>query len=111
MRSSSPSSPPRSAAGRTPSPTPEESARLAYEEYGSDLGLNPPEKEELQAEQQNQLVVSEETDAAGLFTISEELAAKNVELLALAGHEVDADSFFDMSLLEEVYEANPDLLS
>lgn len=89
---------------------PEESARLAYEEYGSDLGLNP-EKEELQAEQQNQLVVSEETDAAGLFTISEELAAKNVELLALAGHEVDADSFFDMSLLEEVYEANPDLLS
>lgn len=88
---------------------PEESARLAYEEYGADLGLDP-EKEQRQAEAQNQLVVSDETDANGLFTISDELAAKNIELLALAGHEVDQDAFFDPTLLQEVYEENPDLL-
>ncbi len=88
---------------------PEESARLAYEEYGADLGLDP-EKEQRQAEAQNQLVVSDETDSNGLFTISDELAAKNIELLALAGHEVDQDAFFDPTLLQEVYEENPDLL-
>ena len=55
-------------------------------------------------------MVSDETDANGLFTISDELAAKNIELLALAGHEVDQDAFFDPTLLQEVYEENPDLL-
>lgn len=89
---------------------PEESARLACEVYGADLGLDP-EKEQRQAVAQNELAVSEETDAAGLFTISEELAAKNVELLALAGHEVDAETFFDPSLLQEVYEDDPALLT
>ena len=89
---------------------PAESARLAYEEYGADLGLDP-EKEQRQAEAQNQLVVSEETAANGLFAISDELAATNVELLALAGHEVDQGSFFDPTLLQEVHEENPDLLA
>ncbi|GAA1323278.1 ABC transporter substrate-binding protein [Brachybacterium rhamnosum] len=89
---------------------PEESARLAYEVYGKDQGLDP-EKETRQARAQNELVVSDETAASGLLTISDELAQKNVELLALAGHEVDASTFFDPTLLQDVFEAQPDLAS
>ncbi|WP_157156847.1 ABC transporter substrate-binding protein [Diaminobutyricimonas sp. LJ205] len=90
---------------------PEESARLAVEVYGADLGLDP-EKELQQAIAQNeQLVVTEETDANGLFTISNELIDANIEILALAGYDIAADQLFDMSLLAEVYEEHPELLN
>lgn len=89
---------------------PEESARLAVEEYGADLGLDL-EKETRQAEIQNeQLVVSEDTEANGLFTVSDELAAQNIEVLGVAGYpELTVEDVFDLSLLAEVYEENPEL--
>jgi ABC-type nitrate/sulfonate/bicarbonate transport system substrate-binding protein len=88
---------------------PEESARLAVEEYGQDLGLNLA-KEIQQAEAQNtKLVTSAETDANGLFTISPELIEQNIEILGVAGYELTAEQVFDTSLLEEIYEENPDL--
>lgn len=87
----------------------EESARLAVEVYGKELGLSM-DKERGQAEAQNtKLIVSEETAANGLFTISEELQEKNIEILKLAGFDTTADQIFDMSLLDEVYEENPGL--
>ncbi|MCQ1946259.1 MULTISPECIES: ABC transporter substrate-binding protein [unclassified Arthrobacter] len=88
---------------------PEESARLAVEVYGTDLNLDTA-KETRQAEEQNtKLVVSADTEANGLFTISDSLIAENLEILKLAGYDLTAEQVFDMSLLAEVYEENPEL--
>lgn len=86
-----------------------ESARLAVEVYGKELGLSVA-KEKGQAEAQNtKLIVSDETKANGLFTVSDALMAKNIEILKLAGYDTTADKIFDMSLLGEVYKENPGL--
>ncbi|WOF22432.1 ABC transporter substrate-binding protein [Microbacterium betulae] len=87
---------------------PDEGARLALEEYGADLDLDP-EKTLAGMLATNELVVTEETEANGLFTISEELQAETVESLARAGIELEVSDLFDLSLLEEVYAENPDL--
>ncbi len=86
---------------------PEEAARLAVEDFGADLGLDPPEKENRQAEEQISLVSTEETDADGLLTMSETLMQQNVEALADAGFDLTVEDCFDASLLEEVYAEHP----
>ena len=87
----------------------EESARLAVEVYGADLNLDPA-KETRQAEEQNsKLVVSAETEANGLLSISDSLIKENLSILKLAGYDLAAEDIFDMSLLTEVYEENPEL--
>lgn len=85
-------------------------ADLAIETYGADLDLDPA-KTLAGSEAQNLLVVSDETEANGLFTISEDLQALTVESLAGAGITIDASALFDLSLLAEVYEENPDLIA
>jgi len=89
---------------------PEEGARLAVDVYGADLGLDI-EKEIQQSVSQNELLVlTEETEANGLLTISEALQAQSIDTLATAGYTITANQLFDMSLLAEVYEENPELL-
>lgn len=88
---------------------PEEAARLAYEEYGSDLGLDP-EKEKLQAVEQNKLVVGDAGAEHGILYISDDLAQANIEVLKVAGYDnITAEDLFDNSLLEEIYAENPEL--
>jgi hypothetical protein len=83
---------------------------LAVEVYGKDLGLDIG-KEQQQSEAQNSLlVVTDETIANGLFTISADMQASNLATLASAGYVISADQLFDMSLLAEVYEDHPELL-
>jgi ABC-type nitrate/sulfonate/bicarbonate transport system substrate-binding protein len=89
---------------------PEESSRLAVEEYGADLDLNP-ENSLAGAIAQNALIVSDETEEFGIFTISDALQAATVGSLARAGIEIEAGDLFDMSLLAEVYEENPELIA
>lgn len=88
---------------------PEEGARLAVEDYGQDLGLDM-EKETRQAEEQVALVSTDETDANGLLTMSDELMQQNVDALVAAGYDLTVEDYFDTSLLEEVYAENPDLI-
>jgi ABC-type nitrate/sulfonate/bicarbonate transport system substrate-binding protein len=79
-------------------------------DYGSDLGL-VRENEVLSGEIANdELIMTEETEENGLFTISEDLQAQTVESLAGAGVDLETEDLFDLSLLAEVYEENPDLL-
>ena len=87
---------------------PEEGARLAVEEYGTDLGLDMA-KEVAQATIQVDLIVTDETKQNGLFTISDELVEQNLRTLAAAGIELEADDLFDLSLLTELLEEQPDL--
>ncbi|QEW01731.1 ABC transporter substrate-binding protein [Microbacterium lushaniae] len=85
-------------------------ADLALEVYGKDLDLDPA-KTLAGSEAQNLLVVSAETEENGLFTISEQLQEMTVKSLAGAGIEVAAEDLFDLSLLAEIYDENPDLIA
>jgi ABC-type nitrate/sulfonate/bicarbonate transport system substrate-binding protein len=87
---------------------PEEGSRLAVEVYGKDLDLNP-ENSLAGAKAQNELVVSDETKENGLFTISDDLQEATLKSLADAGITLEKDQLFDLSLLTEVYDENPDL--
>lgn len=89
---------------------PQGGADLATDTYGTDLGLDPA-KTLAGAEAQNELVTSGETETNGLFTISDDLQSLTVESLAGAGIELEASDLFDLSLLAEVYEENPDLIA
>lgn len=87
---------------------PEEAARLATEVYGADLGLDY-DVQLKQAIAAEALIVTADTDANGLFTMTDELIQENLKVLAKTGVEITADQLFDLSLLEEVYAENPDL--
>jgi ABC-type nitrate/sulfonate/bicarbonate transport system substrate-binding protein len=89
---------------------PEAGAMLAVEEYGKDLGLDEASSKEGATIQAEQLVVSDDTAANGLFTISDELQSETVASLAGAGIDIAAEDLFDMTLLAEVYEENPELV-
>lgn len=87
---------------------PEEGARLAVEVYGKDLGLDIA-KEIQQATIQSSLIVTDETKANGLFTISEDMIAQNLATLAASGIELESADLFDLTLLTELLAAEPDL--
>ena len=87
---------------------PAKSAELAVTKYGKDLGLELGEQVK-EAEAQNLLVVSEETKANGLLTMSDELIAMNIEALAKAGYDIKPEAIFDMSIVNEIYAENPEL--
>ncbi|MEQ3554495.1 ABC transporter substrate-binding protein [Pseudonocardia nematodicida] len=88
---------------------PAESARLAVEVYGSDLGLDIPGQTE-QAEAQNELIVTDDTRANGLFTSTPEALERVVGAIGDMGITITAEELYDLSLLQEVYEENPDLI-
>ncbi len=90
---------------------PEEGARLAYEVYGADLDLVPENSIAGSIEQVESLVTSPDTEEHGLFAITEELQTATVESLAGAGITLETSDLFDLSLLDEVYEENPDLVA
>jgi ABC-type nitrate/sulfonate/bicarbonate transport system substrate-binding protein len=88
---------------------PEGGAKLAVNTYGKDLGLKMAgQLEQLKA--QNELVVTADTKANGLFTLTDEFITKIIAAIAALGIEIAAEELFDMSLLKEIYAANPDLI-
>jgi ABC-type nitrate/sulfonate/bicarbonate transport system substrate-binding protein len=90
--------------------SPADSATLAVTNFGKDQGLKVPEQTK-EATAQNDLIVSADTKANGLFTMTDELISANIEALSRAGTPITADKIFDLSLLKEVYDENPDLKS
>ena len=85
-------------------------AELVVTKYGSDLGLTEASEAE-QAASQNELIVTDDTKANGIFTLTEEKQAEIVEAIALTGYEITAEELFDLSLLDEVYASHPDLIT
>ncbi|WP_194816204.1 ABC transporter substrate-binding protein [Nocardia sp. XZ_19_385] len=88
--------------------SPAESARLAVEIYGKDQKLDLAEQTK-EATAQNDLVVSADTAANGLLTMTEQLIEQNIAALRSAKIDIKADQLFDMSVLREVYAENPGL--
>jgi ABC-type nitrate/sulfonate/bicarbonate transport system substrate-binding protein len=90
---------------------PASGSKLAVEVYGADLGLDSAVSEAGAVAAAKLLVVSDETVANGLFTISDELQTETIASLKAAGIDVSADSLFDLSLLTEVYKEHPELVA
>jgi ABC-type nitrate/sulfonate/bicarbonate transport system substrate-binding protein len=89
---------------------PEAAVDVCIESYGADLGLDRDNEVVSATTANDELITSDETEENGLFTISDELQSETVESLAGAGVDVEVDQLFDLSLLAEVYEENPDLM-
>ena len=87
----------------------EEGARLAVEEYGADLDLDQAKEVEQNRIQCETLINTDETAENGIFTISDELIDQNIETLSAAGIDLAAEDLFDLSLLDELLEEQPDL--
>ncbi|MGV9859433.1 ABC transporter substrate-binding protein [Gordonia sp. NPDC003425] len=87
---------------------PQGSANLAVTKYGKDLNMDLGEQTK-EAIAQNALVISADTKANGLLTMTDALIEQNMEALAKAGYNLKADQIFDMSLINEVYQENPGL--
>lgn len=93
-------------------------AALADPARAVDLTVNTYGKEQqydadaitLSFGRQATLVESDETAANGLLTISDALQQGTIDSLAFAGVDITAAELFDLSLLDEVYAENPDLL-
>jgi hypothetical protein len=83
-------------------------AKYAVEIYGKDLGLDVPEQT-LESVAQNKLIVSSDTLANGIMTITDTLMEETISTLALGGTVITSEQLFDMSLLEAVYAENPEL--
>ncbi|GAB2663509.1 hypothetical protein GCM10027169_27450 [Gordonia jinhuaensis] len=87
---------------------PNKSVSLAVDKYGKSLGLNSSQQLKLMAAQ-TQLMVTDDTRANGLMTMTDQLVEDNITSLNKAGYKITADQLFDLSLIKEVYAENPDL--
>lgn len=73
------------------------------------FGSLDPEKTALALEATKSLISTDETEANGLFTISDSLKAETVASLAAAGWEVTVEELFDTSIIDEIYAEFPEL--
>jgi ABC-type nitrate/sulfonate/bicarbonate transport system substrate-binding protein len=88
---------------------PEQAAKYTLDIYGSDLGLNADSQVAILCALAP-LMVTDETNANGLFTMSDQKIAQNMESLAQSGFgDIDRDDLFDTTLLGEIYEEHPEL--
>lgn len=84
--------------------------QLVISDYAADLGLDLAVQTTV-SNIQNALILTEETKASGLMTMTDDLIAGNLATLRLSGLEITAEDLFDLSLLAEIYAANPTLIS
>ena len=83
-------------------------ANLAATKYGKDNGLDATEQT-LESTAQNKLVLTDDTKTNGLFTVTDKLVNETIATLHLAGIAMTKEKLFDLSLINEVYDENPDL--
>lgn len=86
---------------------PELAISLTLEDYGADLGLNP-DAQELELSDQTELQVSDATESNGLFYMSEEDIARNIEVLNDLDLAITED-FYTNEILDEIYADGIDL--
>lgn len=73
------------------------------------FGALDPKKTGMGLEAEKLLISTADTEANGLFTITDELKEQTVASLAAAGWEVSVDDLFDTSIIDEIYEEQPEL--
>ena len=63
----------------------------------------------LESKAENKLISTADTQANGLFTITDALLDENIATLGIAGIKITKDKLFDMSVIKEIYDENPEL--
>ena len=86
---------------------PADAGKITAEVYGKDLGLDGAEQK-LEVDSENLLIWTDDTKANGIFTLTDDLAAKNIETLAKAGLTATKEQLFDLSVINEIYVENPE---
>jgi ABC-type nitrate/sulfonate/bicarbonate transport system substrate-binding protein len=81
-------------------------AQLAATKYGQGLDAS---EQTLESKAQNKLIATGDALTNGLFYISPSAQDANVKTLGLGGVTVTKDQMFDMSILDEIYQAKPEL--
>ncbi|KPM51672.1 hypothetical protein ACG83_33075 [Frankia sp. R43] len=94
----------------TQATTPSRGVDLTLQTYAKDAGLNKDVVTKV-ADVQNGLILTAGTRTAGLLTVSDALVDTNIRTLAASGYEIDAADLFDLSLLDEIYQESPELIS
>jgi len=88
---------------------PQAATDITVENYGKDQDLDP--EGQLRAfNKQTTIMVTPDTEANGLFTITPELIDDTIAGLQLADVDITAEQLFDTSVIDEVYSENPDLI-
>jgi len=85
---------------------PDEPAQATMQKYAQGLTLKA---EQLQSLSQNQLMLGPDVNTYGLMYIGPDAQAANVKTLGFGGTTVTTSQLFDMTLLDDVYKARPDL--
>lgn len=95
----------------------EDSVDLIIEYYNASaaagdltFGDLDPDKTGAALEAEKLLISTEETEANGLFTISDDLKAQTLASLSASGWDLEADDLFDTTIIDEIYAENPDLI-
>jgi ABC-type nitrate/sulfonate/bicarbonate transport system substrate-binding protein len=73
------------------------------------FGALDPVKTGKGLEAEKLLISTADTEANGLFTITDDLKAQTVASLEAAGWTVSVDDLFDTTLIDEIYAENPEL--
>jgi ABC-type nitrate/sulfonate/bicarbonate transport system substrate-binding protein len=87
---------------------PSEPAIVTMEKYGRGLVLQAQEQ---QSVAQSKLMATADALTHGLFYVSTDAQQANIRTLGIAGTHLTASQLFDMSILDEIYQARPDLKS
>lgn len=88
---------------------PAAATKVTVENYGKDQDLNYDNQLSAFTKQAT-LMVTDDTKANGLLTITQGLVDDTISGLRLADIEITAADLFDTSVIEEVYKENPDLI-
>ena len=75
------------------------------------FGELDPAKVAAGIEAQALLISTDETEANGLFTISDDLKSQTLKSLKASGWDLEADQLFDTTIIDEIYSENADLKS
>ncbi len=73
------------------------------------FGALDPAKTAAGLEAEKLLISTPETEANGLFTISDDLKNQTIASLAAAGWDLSADDLFDTTIIDEIYAEHPEL--
>lgn len=76
--------------------------------YGKDLGITT-EQLEFSSAYQKDLVYPSSAATNGVLLVTEDLQTASITSLGLGGIDITAEDLFDMSLMEEIYQENPEL--
>lgn len=79
------------------------------QKYGADQKLDYNDQYGSAIEIAEKLIVTDDTNANGLFTMTDEVIDADLRSLATIGYQVDAPRLYDLSLLTEVYQEHPEL--